>query len=355
MFINSAHNAYQIKVEGRCFNRGDDTITILARGDHSVYDTAMTYHIFIDGGAGTTGLQVYDRLVAHPLVEPVLLDDARRKDAKARRMMMRECDLTILCLPDESARESAAMADEIGARVIDASSAHRTAEGWAYGFAELFAEARPEIAEARQICNPGCYPTGFLALARPLVAAGLVPADAKLSVPAVSGYSGGGKGMIGRHEDGDLPPHSAYGLALAHKHLPEMTHYAGLTTPPIFMPSVGSFYAGMLVHLPLHASQLSKSVSPTDLYDVLAAHYTNTQFMRMGATRAGDPETAALMLDAAALAGSDHLEMFVFANQDASQFWLTARLDNLGKGASGAAVQNMNIALGLDETTGLKV
>ena len=315
----------------------------------------MTYRIFIDGGAGTTGLQVHDRLAAHPLVEPVVLDDARRKDAGARRVMMGDCDLTILCLPDDSARESAAMAAEIGARVIDASSAHRTAEGWAYGFAELAGDVRARIADARQISNPGCYPTGLLAMARPLVDAGLIPADAALTVPAVSGYSGGGKGMIARHKDGDLPPHGAYGLALAHKHLPEMTHYAGLATRPIFMPAVGSFYAGMLVHLPLHAAQLTKSVTATDLYDALAAHYEDTQFVRMGEACGGAPETAALMLDASALAGSDYLELFVFANEDSSQFWLTARLDNLGKGASGAAVQNMNIALGFDETTGLSV
>ena len=315
----------------------------------------MTYRIFIDGGAGTTGLQVLDRLAAHPRVEPVVLDDARRKDAGARRVMMGDCDLTILCLPDDSARESAAMAAEIGARVIDASSAHRTAEGWAYGFAELAGDVRARIADARQISNPGCYPTGLLAMARPLVDAGLIPADAALTVPAVSGYSGGGKGMIARHKDGDLPPHGAYGLALAHKHLPEMTYYAGLATRPIFMPAVGSFYAGMLVHLPLHAAQLTKSVTATDLYDALAAHYEDTQFVRMGEVCAGAPETAALMLDASALAGSDYLELFVFANEDSSQFWLTARLDNLGKGASGAAVQNMNIALGFDETTGLSV
>ena len=313
----------------------------------------MTYRIFIDGGAGTTGLQVHDRLAAHPLVEPVLLEDSRRKDAAARRAMMADCDLTILCLPDESARESAAMARDIGARVIDASSAHRTAAGWVYGFAELPADIRAAIATARQISNPGCYPTGFLALARPLVESGLLSRDAAVTVPAVSGYSGGGKGMIARHEEGDLPPYGAYGMALAHKHLPEMTRYAGLTTPPIFMPSVGSFYAGMLVHLPLHAAQLSKSVTADDLHDVLAKYYENTQFVRMGEVRAGAPETAALMLDAAALAGRDDLELFVFAKADSSQFWLTARLDNLGKGASGAAVQNMNIALGFDETTGL--
>ena len=355
MFFNTRHNAFQIKGWGPGFNCWSDTITILARGDHYVYDTAMTYRIFIDGGAGTTGLQVYDRLAAHPLVEPVVIEDARRKDAAARREMMADCDLTILCLPDDSARESAVLAAETGARVIDASSAHRTAEGWTYGLVELDDQIREAVAGARQISNPGCYPTGFLTLARPLVDAGLLGRDVKLTIPAISGYSGGGKAMIARHESGDLASHGAYGLALAHKHLPEMTKYAGLSTSPIFMPSVGSFYAGMMVHLPLHASQLAKSVSAEDLREVLAAHYAGTNFVRMGAALAGDPETAALMLDAAALAGTDYLELFVFANAAADQFWLTARLDNLGKGASGAAVQNMNIALGLDEAIGLSV
>ena len=315
----------------------------------------MTYRIFIDGAAGTTGLQVHERLAAHPAAEPVVLDDAQRKDAGARRGLMADCDMTILCLPDDAARDAAAMAHEVGARVIDASSAHRVADGWTYGFVELDRRIRDDLATARQISNPGCYPTGFLALARPLVDAGLLAADARLTVPAVSGYSGGGKAMIARHESGDLPPHGAYGLALAHKHLPEMTKYAGLSTAPIFMPSVGSFYAGMLVHLPLHASMLTRPASAADLYEVLAAHYADTKFVRMGAAREGEPETAAMMLDASALAGADCVELFVFANAVADQFWLTARLDNLGKGASGAAVQNMNIALGLDETTGLSV
>jgi len=315
----------------------------------------MTYRIFIDGAAGTTGLQVHGRLDAHPSVTPVTLEDAARKELDARRAMMAECDMTILCLPDEAARESAALAAEVGARVIDASTAHRTADGWDYGFVELFDGARDAVAASARISNPGCYPTGFLALARPLVEAGIIAPDAGLVVPAVSGYSGGGKGMIGKFEAGEMPPHGAYGLALAHKHLPEMKHYAGLARAPIFMPAVGGFYAGMLVHLPLHAAQLANSVSAADIQNVYAARFSASPFIRMGMERAGDAEIAASMLDASALAGKDHMELFVFANEDESQFWLTARLDNLGKGASGAAVQNMNIALGFDETTGLSV
>ena len=330
-------------------------VTILARGLQSVYHTAMTYRIFIDGAAGTTGLQVHGRLDAHPSVMAVTLDDAARKDPAARRAMMAECDLTILCLPDDAARDSAALAAEVGARVIDASTAHRTTEGWDYGFVELSGGARDAVAASARISNPGCYPTGFLALARPLVEAGIIAPDAGLVVPAVSGYSGGGKGMIGKFDAGEMPPHGAYGLTLAHKHVPEMTHYAGLDRAPIFMPSVGSFYAGMLVHLPLHAAQLAKRVTAGDIQTLYDETFSASPFIRMGLSEASDPEVAAAMLDAAALAGQDHMELFVFGNEDDSRIWLTARLDNLGKGASGAAVQNMNIALGLDETAGLSV
>jgi len=315
----------------------------------------MSNSIFIDGAAGTTGLQVQDRLAAHPSVTPVTLGDAERKEMSARRAMMADCDLTILCLPDDAARESAALAAEVGARVIDASSAHRTAEGWDYGFVELFDGARDAVTSSARISNPGCYPTGFLALARPLVEAGIIAPDAALTVPAVSGYSGGGKGMIGKFEAGEMPPHGAYGMAMTHKHLPEMKRYAGLDSAPVFMPSVGSFYAGMLVHLPLHATQLAKAVSAADIQDVYATRFADSPFIRMGMREAGDPEVATTMLDASALAGQDHMELFVFASADQSRFWLSARLDNLGKGASGAAVQNMNIALGLDETAGLSV
>lgn len=313
----------------------------------------MTYRIFIDGGVGTTGLRVHERLESHPAANAVVLDDDLRKDSNARRAMMAESDITILCLPDDAARESAALADELGARVIDASSAHRTAEGWVYGFAELTDDAAGKIATAQRITNPGCYPTGFLALARPLMDAGLITADAKLVVPAVSGFSGGGKSLIGKHEAGGLPPHAAYGLAMAHKHIPEMIHYTGLHTKPIFMPSIGAFYAGMLVHLPLHAAQLSKLVTAADIREVLASHYEGAALVGLGAAQAGEPQTASLLLDAAEIVGRNDMELFVFANDDNSQFWLTARLDNLGKGASGAAVQNMNLALGLEPTTGL--
>ena len=314
----------------------------------------MTYRIFIDGAAGTTGLKVADRLAGHLGVEACALDAEARKDNAARREMMAETDLTILCLPDDAARDAASMADQVGARLIDASSAHRTHADWVYGFPELASGQRDAIAAASRISNPGCYPTGFLALVRPLVDAGLLPVDALLTVPAVSGYSGGGNAMIARHEAGDLPPHGAYGVTLAHKHLPEMVAFSGLASAPIFMPSVGNFYAGMLVNVPLHASQLTKAVRGQNLHEILAAHYANAALVRMGASAAGD--AAALkdnLLAADELAGQNHLELFVFANADDSQFWLVARLDNLGKGASGAAVQNMNIALGIEETTGL--
>ena len=312
----------------------------------------MTYSIFIDGAAGTTGLQVQDRLAAHPSVTPVTLGDAERKDMSARRAMMADCDLTILCLPDDAARDSAALAAEAGARVIDASSAHRTADGWDFGFVEIFDDARDTVARSAQISNPGCYSTGFLALARPLVEAGIIAPDAALTVPAVSGYSGGGKGMIAKFEAGEMPPHGAYGMTMAHKHLPEMTVYAGLDRSPIFMPSVGAFYAGMLVHLPLHVSQFTKAVTADDLHALYADCYPSTGMVRMGAASANHSDVPP-QIAADALAGRDHMEIFVFSDTAHSQFWLMARLDNLGKGASGAAVQNMNIALGLEDRLGL--
>ena len=314
----------------------------------------MTYSIFIDGAVGTTGLQVADRLARHPGVVAQSLDDASRKDNAARREMMAASDMTILCLPDDAARAAAAMAAEMGVRLIDASSAHRTHADWVYGFAELITGHRAAISTANRISNPGCYPTGFLALARPHVDAGVLSVDALLTVPAISGYSGGGKAMIAKQESGDLPPHGAYGVTLGHKHVPEMVAYTGLKTAPVFMPAVGNFYAGMLVHLPLHAAQLTKAMTGQDLYEVLAAHYAGAAFVRMGATGAGDLDVLdANLLAADRLAGANHLELFVFAAADNSQFWLAARLDNLGKGASGAAVQNMNLALGLEETMGL--
>ncbi|MFZ8923433.1 MAG: N-acetyl-gamma-glutamyl-phosphate reductase [Candidatus Puniceispirillaceae bacterium] len=312
----------------------------------------MECKVFIDGEAGTTGLKVAERLQQHPLVQILRVDEAYRKDAAARADIMAASDITILCLPDDAALEAVTLAEPSKTRLIDASSAHRTNPDWVYGFAELQPGQRDAIATARLITNPGCYPTGFLALARPLIASGLVADTALINVPAVSGFSGGGKAMIARHDAGELDPAFSYGTNLQHKHLGEMTVYSGLKTPPIFMPSVGDFFAGMLVHLPLHADQFAGAVTAEKIYDFFADWYGQSNFVRMGAGAANHQDTPS-MLAADALAGRNDMELFVFSDTGERRFWLTARLDNLGKGASGAAVQNMNIALGLDEGLGL--
>jgi N-acetyl-gamma-glutamyl-phosphate reductase len=313
----------------------------------------MSFRIFIDGEAGTTGLKVAARLQTHPHVQMLHIDDAQRKDLQTRLQLMQDSDITILCLPDEAAHEAVALADgDASIRFIDASTAHRLDNSWVYGFPELTTVQRSMIAAASRIANPGCYPTGFLALAKPLIASGMLPADSRLSVPAISGYSGGGKSMIAAHDRGELALQFSYGTNLSHKHLAEMTHYAGLTTPPIFMPSVGDFYAGMLVHLPLHADQFAGAVEANQLYQLYADWYAAAPLVRMGAARANDENTPK-MLAADALADTDSMEIFVFSDAKSQQFWLVARLDNLGKGASGAAVQNMNIALGIDESVSL--
>ena len=316
----------------------------------------MTYRIFIDGGAGTTGLQVHDRLLAHPLVDPVLLDDARRKDAAARRAMMGDCDLTILCLPDESARESAVMAAEAGARVIDASSAHRTADGWAYGFPEMTTHQTDAVAAATRVANPGCYPTGSIALTRPLVDAGILPKDFPMTVNAVSGYSGGGKGLIARMEDASREDavdsaYFGYGLTLAHKHVPEMKVHGGFDHAPLFTPNVGRFRQGMIVEVPLQLWALPGTPGIDALRDTLAARYEGCRFVSVATAE----ETAAHtgLLDPEDLNDTNNLRLYVFGNAETGQAVLAAQLDNLGKGASGAAVQNMNIMLGLDEAAGL--
>ena len=314
----------------------------------------MSFKIFIDGEAGTTGLKVAERLKTHPHASILSIDIAHRKDESARADMMAESDITILCLPDAAAIDAARLAAESKTRLIDASSAHRINPEWVYGFAELQPGQRDAIAAAALITNPGCYPTGFLALARPLIAGGLLSDQSLLSVPAVSGYSGGGKSMIERHDSGDLGPAFSYGTNLQHKHLGEMTKYSGLKTSPIFMPMVGDFYAGMLVHIPLHVDQFSSSVTAAMVYDCLADWHKGSGFVHMGAAAANHIDVPPL-LAADGLAGSNDMELFVFSDADGKRFWLTARLDNLGKGASGAAVQNMNIALGLDETLGLSI
>ncbi len=299
--------------------------------------------VFIDGEAGTTGLGIRGRLAGLP-VTLLGLDDADRKDPEARRARMAEADLVVLCLPDAAAREAVALADSLGEggpRLLDASSAHRTAPGWIYGFPELGPAQQARIAAARRVSNPGCYATGAIALLRPLLDAGLVPPDTPISISAVSGYSGGGRLMIEAHEAEGGPAYEAYGLGLDHKHVPEVASHAGLTRRPIFLPSVGHFRQGMLVSIPLHLDTLDGRPAGADLRAALAARYEASTVVRVvssGATRLWPDD----------LAGTDRMELHVFADEAARQAVLVARLDNLGKGASGAAVQNLRLMLGLD-------
>lgn len=315
----------------------------------------MTKKIFIDGAAGTTGLEIRERLAPRRELDVLVLSDAERKDASARKRMLNAADLVILCLPDEAAKEAVSLIDNPEVRVVDASTAHRVAPGWTYGFAELEADGAAKIAAARRVSNPGCWATGFLAIARPLVRAGLVPAEYPLTVHGVSGYSGGGKSMIAEFEDEKAADYTQtvsriYGLNLSHKHLPEMQKHSGLAHPPLFQPSVGRFYRGMLVEVPLQLWSLPGAPKAADLHAALVDAYGGKALVSV----AGLDEAAALkVLDAELLSGTNLLKLFVFANEKAGQARVVALFDNLGKGAGGAAVQNMNLMLGLPETTGL--
>jgi N-acetyl-gamma-glutamyl-phosphate reductase len=310
-------------------------------------------HIYIDGAAGTTGLEIRERLASRADIALHTLADNRRKDVAARARALNETDVAVLCLPDEAAREAVALIENPAVRVLDASTAHRTASGWVYGFAELEPDRRAAIAEAGRVSNPGCYATGFLALIRPLVRAGLFPADCPLTVNAVSGYSGGGRTMV---EEFEKPASErfteavvrTYGLNLAHKHIPEMERHSGLAHAPLFAPSVGRFYRGMLVEVPLQLWSLPKKPDATDIHAVLADAYAGEALIDVEPF-GGTTET----LDVEFLKGSDRMKLFVFGNERTQQARLLAMLDNLGKGAAGAAVQNLNIMLGVPETTGL--
>ena len=311
--------------------------------------------IFIDGAAGTTGLEIRERLAGRGELSLITLSDADRKDAAARKTALNDADLVILCLPDEAAREAVALIDNPHTRVIDASSAHRVAPGWTYGFAELTPDGYQKIAAATRVSNPGCWPTGFLAIAAPLVRAGLVPADFPLSLHGVSGYSGGGKNMIAEFEDKKSADYTQtasrlYGLKLAHKHVPEMQQHAGLAHPPLFAPSVGRFYRGMLVEVPLQLWALPAKPSARDVHAALTRAYAGRPLVNVASL---EDAAAVKTLDAEVLAGSNSLTLYVFANEKAGQARVVAAFDNLGKGAGGAAVQNLNIMLGLPETTGL--
>ena len=305
----------------------------------------MTYSIFIDGEAGTTGLGIRERLRDVPGVAVRSIDPARRKDPAARQDMMAQVDLAILCLHDEASRESAALAAALGAdapKLLDASTAHRVDPDWVYGVPELDAEQADKIARAARVANPGCYPTGAITLLRPLVAAGIVPADHPICVNAVSGYSGGGRTMIEAHEETGGPPFELYALGLEHKHVPELQRYALLTRRPIFVPSVGHFRQGMIVSIPLHLDTLPGRPTGADLTDVLTRYYRHAPAIHVR------PAEPAGKLEPEALNDTDEMELRVYANPGHNHAVLVARLDNLGKGASGAAVQNMRLMLGLD-------
>jgi N-acetyl-gamma-glutamyl-phosphate reductase len=307
--------------------------------------------VFVDGASGTTGLGIQERLRQQNDVAVKSIAEDKRKHAGAKRALMEEVDLVILCLPDEAAKETVALIDSMGAaapKILDASTAFRVASDWAYGFPELAPDQADKIRAARKVSNPGCYPTGAIALLRPLVDAGLLPQDYPVTVNAVSGYSGGGKSMIASFEDGTAPAFELYGLGFEHKHLPEMQLYSRLTRRPIFVPSVGNYRQGMLVSVPLQLDMLPGKPSGADLHAALARRYAGSKYVSVmpfenAASRSGK-------LEPEALNETNMLELYVFASDKHRQAVLVARLDNLGKGAAGAAVQNMRLMLGIADS-----
>jgi len=314
----------------------------------------MTFKVFVDGQEGTTGLRIHEYLAVRSDIEVLKIDGDKRKDPAERARLLNAADVAFLCLPDAASREAAAMITNPNTCLIDASTAHRTVPGWTFGLPELAKGQREAIRAAKRIANPGCHASAFILAVRPLVEARLLPSDAVVSATSITGYSGGGKSMIAEYEQQPLPLHlqapRPYGLGLKHKHLPEMMAHTGLAAPPVFTPIVSSFYKGLAVSVPLHLSQLAPGTTPETLHAALAAHYAGERFIRVMPLRdAATVESG--FFDVQACNDTNRVDVFVFASD--TQVLLMARLDNLGKGASGAAVQSMNVHLGVEESMGL--
>jgi len=306
--------------------------------------------IFIDGETGTTGLQVRQRLQGHPGIEVLGIDPADKRDPEAKRRLMQAADVSVLCLPDDAARESCVLAADTGCRVLDASTAHRTADGWVYGLPEMSADQRSAIGNAQRVSNPGCYPTGVILLLRPLLTTGLLSPSGFYAINAISGYSGGGKGLIERYESDDgAPRFAAYGLDFSHKHLPEIQRWSGLDRQPVFIPSVGHYAQGMLIFIPVRTSE---GISVAQLHDQLMRTYLAEAFVKVQPFNEITEDTAPFITPHG-LDNSNRVELSVFGSPDQRSGLLVAKLDNLGKGASGAAVQNLNLMLGFPEHLGV--
>ena len=314
--------------------------------------------VFIDGAEGTTGLQIHSRLNQRDDIEIVSIPPEKRKDAQARSHYINSADVAILCLPDNAAREAVIFVTNPNLKILDASSAHRVANGWVYGFPELEEKRREEIQNAKRVSNPGCYPTGFLACLRPLVTSGIIPNDFPVTINAISGYTGGGRKLIEEYqsmsgEQANSYAYGIYGLSFGHKHVKEMHKHSGLQFPPLFVPAVGNFEKGMLVQIPLPLHALQNKPSGKLIHQILEEYYQNEKYVSVAPLNDESSLRKGKFLDSQAVNDTNLVELFVFANDETKEALLVARLDNLGKGASGAAVQNLNIMLGLDEDLGL--